>query len=84
MKGFLSNYIIGLIMLGVFSILFISLNRGYNPIHDWASTQITDSASVKTMNILNISWVWLPFVILVSYMVYSISKPSKERESYGV
>jgi len=80
MKGYLGNYIILIIMLGLFSFMFIALNEAYTMMHTWTATAITDADSINTVSILNIIWVWFPVAVLLSYMVYSIGKAQHQKE----
>lgn len=80
MKGYLKSYILVIIMLGMFSILSIAFNEIYTPLHSFATSEVTDSNSLNTINIINWMWVWFPVGVLFSYVIYSIRKPQKEKE----
>jgi len=80
MKGYVGKWILTLIMFGMFSLFYIALNEAYNPLYTWASGAITDSDSSNSVSILNVIWMWFPIAVLFSYFVYSIIKPSRERE----
>ena len=84
MKGFVGAWIILLFMLGMFSFMYIALNKAYTPIYTWSQTQITDASNQKTQSTLNILWFYWPLAILFSYIVYSIAKPSREKELWPV
>lgn len=76
----LGKFILMLIMLGLFSIFYISLNEVYTPTYTWAQSEITDSDSVNTMSLMNVIWIWWPIAVLFSYIIYSINKARQERD----
>ena len=78
MKGYAGKFILMLIMLGVFSILYITTNEAYGGMYTWGSANITDADSLNTLNILNIMWVWFPVAVLFTYIIYTIDKSQQE------
>lgn len=77
--GFLGKFIITIVMLGMFSFVYISLNEAYEPLKVFADAQITDADSVNTVSLIDIQWTWIPIAVLFSYVVWSIEKPRKEK-----
>jgi hypothetical protein len=80
MKGLAGKFILTLIMFGMFSFLYIALNEAYDPLHTFATSQISDSDSLNTVTILNTMWLWLPIAVMFSYLVWNIETARKERE----
>ena len=80
MKGYLGRFIIVLVMMGLFSLLFIALNRAEVVFFNFADAQITEPGARNTIILLEVMWTWIPIAVLFSFFVYSIAKPRKERE----
>jgi hypothetical protein len=71
-----------LAMMAMFSFLYISLDRGHTEFFSFGSSNIADSNHITTMNIINTAWIWLPGAVLFSFLIWNITKPSKERQVF--
>ena len=80
MKGYLGKFVIVLVMMGLFSLLYIALDQAEELLFAFANAQSTDAGSLNSITITNIMWVYLPVAVLFSFLVYNIEKPRKERE----
>lgn len=66
-------------MLGLFSLFFIVINEAYEYVFAFGQTNITETQSVTTLNIINAAWVWFPVAVLFSFVVYNIVKANKDQ-----
>jgi hypothetical protein len=78
MKGYVGKFIVMLVMLGIFSIVFITTNKAYEGVYSWGASNIDDADSVVTLTLLNTAWVWFPVVVLFTYVIYTIDKSQQE------
>lgn len=82
MKGYAGKFILMLIMLGVFSIVYITTNKAYEGVYAWGVTYITGTDSTNTLTLLNTAWVWFPVAVLFTYVLYTIDKAQKVEVTY--
>lgn len=80
--GFLSGFIVMLVFLGLFSLVYISFDEAYGHVFTFAQANIVDTDSIRTMNILNIFWIYIPLLVLVSFIIWAIRRPTKDSDIF--
>ena len=80
MKGFVGKMMITIVMLGLFSLIFIAFDQVYDVMKTFADDNVSDATTTDSVFLVDIAWTWLPVAVLFSFVVWSIVKPTKERE----
>ena len=79
--GFIGLFFVMIVMLGMFSLLYIALDEAEDKFKSFADTNVNDPANVDAITIVAIEWMYLPAAALFSFIVWAINRARRDRDN---
>ena len=79
--GFTGMFFFMLVMLGMFSLLYIALDTAEDKFRDFADTNIDESSNIDAVTLVGIEWMYLPLAAIFSFIVWGINRARRDRDN---
>ncbi len=78
--GFVGMFFFMLVMLGMFSFLYIALDQAEDDFRSFADNNINEQSNIDAITLVGIEWLYLPLAAVFSFIVWGINRARRDRD----